>query len=564
MNFFRSLNPNVTPPGIAAKGELMVWRERILQYFGFIGLGIAVFAYVALLAPALTGNQRGFIYPYAVIMAFFALLVFLRRLPYELRANALLLATLAAAVVSFIQFGLSGNGRTLLLTYTVLAAALLGVNGGLNSLGVSMLTMFIFGFGMTTGFIPKPTVEVMANSGFARDWVLGSAFVAIGAILGITSTGVLIRGLQASLTKGSTLTKDLEDQRSILELRVFQRTQDLQRRLVQIRTAAEISQSIISVLDPETLLQQVADLIKERFSLYYVGVFLLDEKGENAVLHAGTGEAGQKMLDAGHFLSVGGTSMIGWSISNRRARIALDVGLDAVRFSNPYLPQTRSELALPIISRTESIGALTIQSEKENAFDEDDILVLQGIADSLATALENARLFNQAEKNLEEISALNQAYLLESWNQILQAYGPINYSFTNRDVVKRAEKPAAGKYPLRLRNQTIGYMSVEGSEESFSEADLTLIEAVTSQTALALENARLLEESQRRASQEQKINRLSEEFSKASDMEAILRAAISELGQLPSVSEVSVQMVPPEMEGEHLLLGGNGNGRKDA
>jgi PAS domain S-box-containing protein len=167
----------------------------------------------------------------------------------------------------------------------------------------------------------------------------------------------------------------------------------LQRRALQLQTAAEVSRAASSILDPEVLIRQAVDLIRERFDLYYAGLFLVDEPGEWAVLRAGTGEAGRKMLDRGHKLVVGGESMIGSCIADRRARIALDVGEEARRFDNPFLPETHSELALPLIARDEAIGALTIQSTQEAAFTQEDIVVLQTMADQLANAIANARLY---------------------------------------------------------------------------------------------------------------------------------------------------------------------------
>jgi PAS domain S-box-containing protein len=168
----------------------------------------------------------------------------------------------------------------------------------------------------------------------------------------------------------------------------------LQRRAVQLQTAAEVSRAASSILDLDKLIQTVVDLIRERFDLYYSGLFLVDEAGRWAVLRAGTGEAGQKMLKQGHKLEVGGSSMIGWCVANKQARIALDVGEEAVRFENPHLPETRSELALPLVSRGEAIGALTIQSTQEAAFSDEDIAVLQTMADQLANAIANARLYD--------------------------------------------------------------------------------------------------------------------------------------------------------------------------
>ncbi|MBN1966603.1 MAG: GAF domain-containing protein [Anaerolineae bacterium] len=184
----------------------------------------------------------------------------------------------------------------------------------------------------------------------------------------------------------------------------------------QLATIAAISTAATSILDPNDLLVQAVELIRERFALYYTGIFLLDEQGGNAVLSAATGEAGRAMIAAGHTLAVGGDSMIGQCISTRQARIALDVGAEAVRFANPYLPDTRSEMALPLVSRDQPLGAMTIQSAEPGAFTPGDIAILRTMADQIANAIQNARLFEQAQDVLNEREA--QAIRLSLLNEL--------------------------------------------------------------------------------------------------------------------------------------------------
>jgi PAS domain S-box-containing protein len=183
---------------------------------------------------------------------------------------------------------------------------------------------------------------------------------------------------------------------------------DLARRSTQLQTAAEVSRAASSILNPDELMRQVVNLVRERFELYYAGLFLVDQTGEWtgeagrwAVLRAGTGEAGRIQLEQGHKLEIGGESMVGWCVANKQARIALDVGEEAVRFENPLLPETRSEMALPLIVRGQVIGAMTVQSTQESAFSDEDVAVLQTMADQLAVAIENARLFEQAQMRAE-------------------------------------------------------------------------------------------------------------------------------------------------------------------
>lgn len=185
----------------------------------------------------------------------------------------------------------------------------------------------------------------------------------------------------------------------------------LQHRSTLLQTAAEVSKSASMILDPKTLIDQTVHLIRERFDLYYVGLFLLDESGEYAVLSAGTGEAFDKMLEVGHKLKVNGNSMIGWCTSRGEARVALDVGEEAIRFVNPFLPKTCSEMALPLISRGRCIGALSVQSSEPNAFLEEDVAVLQTMVDQVAIAIENVRLLEAERRRGAELEALRQASL---------------------------------------------------------------------------------------------------------------------------------------------------------
>ncbi|MBN2146800.1 MAG: GAF domain-containing protein [Anaerolineales bacterium] len=180
---------------------------------------------------------------------------------------------------------------------------------------------------------------------------------------------------------------------------LLQRTE---RRAHLLTAANQVGKSVTSILDLDQLLSQTVDIICDTYGFYYAGIFLIDASGQWAVLRAGHGEAGQSMLAEGHKLAVGGHSMIGLATGLREARIALDVGEERVHFKNPYLPYTRSEMALPLMLGAEVLGAVTVQSIEERAFSEDDILTLQTMADHLAIAINNARLLRELEHaNLE-------------------------------------------------------------------------------------------------------------------------------------------------------------------
>jgi GAF domain-containing protein len=180
-------------------------------------------------------------------------------------------------------------------------------------------------------------------------------------------------------------------------------------RAVWSQTAAEVSQAAASVLESDVLLGRVVNLVHDRFDLYYVALFLIGDAvngngapGQWAVLRVGTGQAGQQMVKQGHKLEIGGASMIGQCLATKQPRIAMDVGMEAVYFANPLLPDTRTELALPLISRGQALGALSIQSTQAAAFSPEDIAVLQTMADQLAIAIDNADMIRRAQSRAEQ------------------------------------------------------------------------------------------------------------------------------------------------------------------
>lgn len=187
------------------------------------------------------------------------------------------------------------------------------------------------------------------------------------------------------------------------------------RRAVLLNAAARVSRNIASILDPDELLPRTVDIICEEYGFYYAGIFLIETLGDGkrwAVLKAGRGKAGQIMMQHHHKLEVGGHSMVGACTALNDARIALDVGKEAVWFNNPFLPDTRSEMALPLAVGGEVIGALTVQSTAEAAFSNDDIASLQTMADQLALAIHNARLYQQNTELFRQ--AARRATLLQA------------------------------------------------------------------------------------------------------------------------------------------------------
>jgi len=360
-----------------------------------------------------------------------------------------------------------------------------------------------------------------------------------------------------------------------LEQRVAERTAELERRAVQLTTAAEVSRAASSILDLEELLSRTVDLIADRFDLYYAGLFLLDEAGEWAVLQAGTSDAGRKMLAQGHRLEVGGVSMVGWCTANAQARIALDVGEEAVRFDNLLLPDTRSEIALPLISRGRVVGALDVQSTEEAAFTDEDVAVLQTMADQLANAIENARLFQQTQESLEaerraygELSRQAWEELLRAWPDLGERYDPQGILPTDgpwREEMRLAalegktvlgeppfsslppggaEGGATLATPIKVRDQVIGVLDAHkpASASEWTAEEIALMETLTEQLGVALESARLYQDTQRRAARERLTGEVTARVRETLDVDTVLQTAAREMREALNLAEAEVRM----------------------
>jgi len=351
--------------------------------------------------------------------------------------------------------------------------------------------------------------------------------------------------------------------------RVAERTRGLQ-------AAAEVSRATTSVLDPDELLRQVVGLACERFDLYYVGLFLVDEEHRFAVLRAGTGEAGQRMLAQEHRLEIGGDSMIGQCVARAEARIALDVGKEAVRFNNPLLPETHSEMALPLLSRGQVIGGMTVQSAEKAAFDDADIAVLQTMADQVAVAIDNARLFAETRAALAEIEATHRRYLGQAWAEHLQiaektcyeskrpgvaplgdaVLPEIHQAMRRQSATVLTGNGAEGRMghsalvaPITLRGAVIGALGIhdDGGARQWTNDEIALIEAVAERMALAAENLRLLDETQRRAVREWLTREITDKMRRAVDMDDLMQTTIREMAAALGTSSAFVQWAaPPE------------------
>jgi GAF domain-containing protein len=334
--------------------------------------------------------------------------------------------------------------------------------------------------------------------------------------------------------------------RSELKQRVNDRTAGLVKKTEQLRAASFIARQTAEIQNIEAVLNIVVNLVTDQFGFYHAGIFLVNEKGDEVVLQAASSVGGKRMVQKGHSFKVGAKSIVGSSSSKKKPYIALDVGTDAVFFNNPDLPDTRSEMALPLLIHERLLGVLDIQSDQPQAFSVDDVDVLQTLADQIAIAIENMRLLEDTQTALTQVEALTALRTSETWNQKLQRD---NFSYTYTPLGVRAGKVSeetedSGQsinIPITLRGQKIGSISLTRKNKApWSEIDIDLVNEVAYQTGLAVDNVRLVEDSTERARQEQIVGDIATRFSQATEIDSLLQTAARELGQVADVEEVSV------------------------
>ncbi|HKI54076.1 MAG TPA: GAF domain-containing protein, partial [Anaerolineales bacterium] len=346
---------------------------------------------------------------------------------------------------------------------------------------------------------------------------------------------------------------ELDRLKTSLEMRVTERTAEIEKRANQLEAISSVARSTASLQSLEDLLPAITRLVSERFDFYHTGIFLTDDEQEFAVLRAANSDGGRKMLNRQHKLKLDTNSIVGFVTSRGEPRIALDVGSDAVFFDNPDLPDTRSEMALPLRVGKRVIGALDVQSTQPNAFTEADVNILSTLADQVAIAIENAHLFGEAREALNRSEETFSQYVQQEWSTFAKQIKTKGYIFdgvrttpldSKEALKKQRELPKTGNLslekaprelsiPIKFRGQVIGILDVKpkSSDRKWTQDDITLLETAAERTALALENTRLVESSQRRAARERTIGEISSKIGTVTDIEAIMQTTVEELGR---------------------------------
>jgi GAF domain-containing protein len=468
-----------------------------------------------------------------------------QRIPSRARAWVLLSLLCGASGYALTSSGQAAIAIAVLPSVPFLAWLFLGRRAAVLWWGAGMGMLFVCGALVLSGQLAGLPRQAL-NAETLGWWVLGSVGYTACSLLLIVPADHIFRPLVSALHDSTRLAGELKSEHTGLRLQVAERTMDLELRAQYLEAITEVTHSASVITDnPQGLLSQVVDLISERFAFHHTGVFLLDEDRAWAELHAASSEDGQRMLRQGYRLPVGGEATIAQVASSGVPRIAVDV----TNHGAAYLQDTQSEIALPLRVRGETIGVLDVQSTEVAAFSDDDITVLQILADQVAIALSNARLFKQVQDSIEAMRKAYGEMGLEAWRALLRSQGGVAVRYDPHGILAqsnpavREDRNGAAALPVRARGgHVIGTVEALKPEGAWTPDELAVLASLVDQLGIALDSAQLYQESQQRAERERLVAGISARMRETLSINAVLQTAIREMGDVLGLAEVEVRM----------------------
>ncbi|MFZ6027475.1 MAG: GAF domain-containing protein [Chloroflexota bacterium] len=424
---------------------------------------------------------------------------------------------------------------------------------GLLVLGIGIL-LTVLSFGLSTMFL-RPVLRL---TDAAAQIAQGNLDVSI-PVQSEDEFGLLSRTF-------NDMAAQVRQSVTTLESRVIDRTRDLELRAFQLQVAAETGSIVSTIRDMDKLLPQVTELLSDRFGFYHVGIFLLDDAGEYAVLQAANSQGGRRMLARGHRLVVGGNSIVGYVSDSGQPRVSLNVGEDATYFNNPDLPNTHSEMALPLIVRGKVLGVLDLQSDQESAFSDADVTILRLVADQVAIAIENARLFVDLQTAIEATRRAYGEVTARAWLDYAEKQAVRGYLIRSSDaILPVADQPSESlaqaiqdlrtgsvvqlgshtlAVPIKFRDLVLGAIRLQkdANKSPWVDEEIVSIQNLADQLGAALENARLYRETQRAASRDRMVREIGDKMRRAPDMDTLIQTAVREMARTLGVNEAFAQV----------------------
>ena len=522
------------------------WRERFLQRILIISAIIGLFALIsAVISTPDLVLQSVYIGVYVLLVA--SVLI---RFPYIVKASLFVSLTLILGIGSLTETGIRGDSLFFFLAFVTFSTLLIGPRMGVASIVITEIIIIGMGYLILNNIFTLS--DKIAFEGDLADWISAAASQLLITLVIMNAIRMLNEGFRQSQQRADALSASLREAQTELENRVAERTQELSDKTNQINAASVIAHQVAFIQDLDRLLRLAANLISEQFGCYHVGIYLISQRGDYANLQATSSEGGKQLLERGYRLRVGTEGLIGYVAAEKKPRISLDVGEDAIFLEVPELPETRSELALPLIVRNKVVGVLDLQSTEVNAFRYDEIDTFQTMADQIAVAIENARLLTESQLVISQLEIISNENTRQNWRTELTARQPVfHYSATGVRPIEKSTPKKGGNVldiPIALRGQKIGTISLQRKTEfhKWTTQEKTVASKVAAQAALALENIRLVERTRQRANREQAIANVTARVRETLDLDTVLRTTAREVQKALNLQEAEVRLLPQD------------------
>jgi len=560
----------ILAPPLFEGDEDKTYEARVLNTVLWLAVGFSTLALIARSIIQELYQSTAILINVIQLFVWIILLVILRRGKVTLTSNIL---TLSIILTINIQAYISGGLHRPLIYANVVGLSLAALFSTRRVVAFAMISIVAVGLMyLLDGVLISVPEEPLSLSSIFIVYTLVTLFTAF--TLQFSSNNLHNTLFRARENEQELFLKNEEllTYQQTLEAQVNERTNELskrtaelelvnrnnQRRADQFEALAQVAQNITVIRDIQELLPVIATVVAEKYGFYHVGVFLVDNANEYAVLTATNSEGGKQMLARNHRLKVGEQGIVGSVTRSGIPRIALDVGADAVFFNNPDLPETHSEMALPLRSGDKVIGALDVQSTESGAFTDEDVQTLSLLADQVSLAIENARLFEDSNKTLSELQTLMRESTRKAWKRLPEQQNLLGYRYNTMGVsplkermplegtakgTQKAERAEAGTVvvPIELRGEIIGNLIVQSStNDEWDEDQQDIIKAVAERVALSVENARLFDETTQRAERERLVTEITGKIRSYSDPQSMIDAAVEELKSALGASHVKV------------------------
>jgi len=523
------------------------WRERFIITI----LRIACVLGIALLAisfPTATTTDR-ILFP-SLYLAL--LLVTVLQVNYSIRAFTLLLMVFTVGVNAVLAWGPWIDGSVFFIAFIILAALLFDQRIDIIALIISVLTFALIALLQQSGIFQFGAENVPDTKPI--DWISYTIdFSVVSAILIVAIDQ--LKGEFASVTQNMQSTfQILTTERAQLENRVRERTDELETRAIQLRSSASVSKTIAEIQNISELMETTTRLTSEQFGYYYVGLYLLDERKKTAFLQAASSDTGKQLVGQGFRVEKDRFNLFNRVVEYNRPYISSDIdGANFIRDVN--FPLTRSRMLLPLTVRNDVIGLLDMHSDQSQSFNMQDAEILQTLADLVAISIDNVRLINETKNLVLQLETNSSVQIRETWTKFTSRHKPA-YQYTPAGVrplfaSNRQDNLEGLRVPLILHGQNIGNILLKrkgNQTATWSERERVLVEKVANQVALALENSRLVDETQKNALRDQVIANISARVRETLDVESVLRTATTELRRVFDLKEAEISIGAPQTE----------------